>query len=232
MENWEIKRRKELDEQLKDKLYTIDSGGGMVMRTGKGGFIDFQIELERQSKNYIDTTQKLYNTYTQDKFRELIETITYLSMEQIIKNIRVSADTLSKNLLALRTCQIPSCLCESQSKEIVNCKNSILLGKAWLGKMLGELGTPSPYQNEGKRKTVRDIEPTADTGKFEKITGKNEIELIDLFRNHLESIIVSVKDIDTKSTREFAIARTNAYTHFCEAKFWLGFDLQRIKEKG
>ena len=33
-------------------------------------------------------------------------------------------------------------------------------------------------------------------------------------------------------SREFAIARTNCYTHLCEARFWLGFELQRIKEEG
>lgn len=174
---------------------------------------------------------KLYNTYTQDKFRELIETITYTSMEQIIKNMRVSADTLSKNVRSLGSCLLPNCNCNSLSKEVTNCQESILLGKAWLGIILSELGTNNPYKNEGFRKTVSDIEPTADTGVAVSYIGKNNIEKIDIIRNDLKNIIEAIKLIESKSTKEFAIARTNAYNHFCEAKFWLGFELQRIKEE-
>jgi hypothetical protein len=32
-------------------------------------------------------------------------------------------------------------------------------------------------------------------------------------------------------TREFAIARTNSYNYLSEARLWLGFELQRIKEQ-
>jgi hypothetical protein len=40
------------------------------------------------------------------------------------------------------------------------------------------------------------------------------------------------KEIPTKDlSREFAIARTNCYTHLCEARFWLGFECERIKNE-
>ncbi len=46
--------------------------------------------------------------------------------------------------------------------ELKDCKKSLMLSKARIGKMLGCLGEPTPYQNDGKRKSIEDIEPVAD----------------------------------------------------------------------
>jgi hypothetical protein len=53
------------------------------------------------------------------------------------------------------------------SKEILETVKSLYLAKAWLGKVLGELGAENPYKSGYK--TVEDIEPTADVFKVEKI---------------------------------------------------------------
>ena len=42
-------------------------------------------------------------------------------------------------------------------------ESSLRLAKAWLGAMLGELGKESPYRNDGKRETAKDVEPAAET---------------------------------------------------------------------
>ncbi len=95
-----------------------------------------------------------------------------------------------------------------------------------------------------------DIEPTADvnnkikTGEnFNSISeavnnhwsNKNQIEKVDWLREEIEKITKEVSNWYTHTpvpSREFAIARTNAYNYLCEARFWLGFELQRTKEQG
>lgn len=140
----------------------------------------------------------------------------------------------------------------TQSNEIQKCYDSLILAKAWLGKMLGELGEATPYANDGNRKEVKDIEPAADTyevklattqvgeisvsyPEYSALLGMNHIEKVDWLRTEIEKVINEVKQIGNAPNppmlnREISIARTNAYNHLCEARFWLGFELQRIKE--
>lgn len=133
-----------------------------------------------------------------------------------------------------------------QSNEIKKCYDSLILAKAWLGKILGELGESTPYTNDGNRKTVEDIEPTADKNTMIEVNtnkpvleeygwkSKSYIEKIDWLRQEIQLIVNIVKDIyisNYQVSREFNIARTNSYNHLCEARFWLGFELQRIKEQ-
>lgn len=158
------------------------------------------------------------------------------------------------------------------SKEIEKAVDSLYLAKAWLGKVLGELGEETPYKNDGNRKEVKDIEPTADKYSFNKIplednsikdyfsvtdipsilwSEKSHIEKVDFLRQEIEKVIKEVKEIpvgenikiidvqgvlperfEFKSfSREFAIARTNCYNHLSEARFWLGFELERLKNE-
>lgn len=148
------------------------------------------------------------------------------------------------------------------SNEINKTYDSLILAKAWLGKVLGELGTESPYKSGYK--TVSDIEPTADIAELiendfiqypteqnkkgsvfidkpridleftsEEWQTKSHIEKVDWLRTEIESIINEIKKLDKSCapSREFAIARTNTFTHLSEARFWLGFELQRIKKQ-
>ena len=122
------------------------------------------------------------------------------------------------------------------SKEIKKSVDSLYMAKAWLGKVMGELGVESPYKSGYKTKA--DIEPTADVapkGKFaDYFTLTNHIEKVDYLRTQIDSLVKEVKELDlnleVRLSREFAIARTNAYNYLCEARFHLGFELQRIKE--
>ena len=127
----------------------------------------------------------------------------------------------------------------SASQEIKNAAHSLIYAKAWLGKVLGELGAENPYKSGYK--TVADIEPTADSLKFppheDFLYGKwgkmNHIEKVDWLRTEIENCIKFTKTIGQISTnsftKEFNIARTNAYNYLCEARFALGFELERIK---
>ena len=137
----------------------------------------------------------------------------------------------------------------NENSHIKNCHHKLLYAKAWLGKCLGELGVPTPYKNDGNRKSVEDIEETAD--KVTQVVGfpKNHhlderievkdrgkelthIEKVDWLRQEIEIVVNEIKDINTQGqNREFAIARTNAYNYACEARFELGFELERLRNE-
>ncbi|HMT01690.1 MAG TPA: hypothetical protein PKD00_00030 [Burkholderiales bacterium] len=143
-------------------------------------------------------------------------------------------------------------------KEIEKCYDNLILAKAWLGVCIQELGESTPYANDGKRKTVEDIEPAADTDKKVKFPynhhlnknlevkdrGKelNHIEKVDWIREEINQIIYHFQGAminwsEFNSVLEFKLSQGKitslgdfVYQHLCEARFWLGFELQRIKE--
>ena len=184
-------------------------------------------------------------------------------MKEQVKELRVKIDglyQLTKELkpfwnLSNDELRLLSVAKDFETKEIKNAAHSLIYAKAWLGKVLGELGTENPYKSGYK--TVADIEPTADkaTGGRDPYSqvidwdSSNHIIRVDWLRTEIEKLVVEVKEIPTGETiriidvneglpetqrfnafsREFAIARTNCYTHLSEARFALGFELERIK---
>ena len=123
----------------------------------------------------------------------------------------------------------------TQYKEIEDAAKSLLLAKAWLGKLLGELCSENPY-SDGK-KEVKDIEPTADTHwqkdwddlydvNGSKVVNLTHIQKVDWIRSEIQSII------DELDSRAFLSRnKNNAHDHLCEAKMWLGFEFKRIKDE-
>ena len=127
-----------------------------------------------------------------------------------------------------------------QSEQIKKCHDSLILAKAWLGKVLGEIGESTPYANDGKRKTVEDIEPTAgksdgSRNSFKQVINwesANHIEKVDWLREEIKSIFHL--DIDIEQLHSYGIDCVIYFQHFqkelSEARFWLGFELERIRE--
>jgi len=207
-------------------------------------------------------------------------------MKEQIKQLRVKLDGLAQLTKELKPIVIREQLGldgkyfndYKNTVQIEKAYDSLILAKAWLGKVLGELNPKyciaeydifqhikkiveygddvdfltlkakelgqnysvivnTPYANDGNRKTVEDIEPTQDvSGPVLVFEDFNHIEKVDWLRQEIEKLINIVKQIslaqqpDILFSREFSIARTNSYNHLCEARFWLGFELQRIKE--
>jgi hypothetical protein len=139
------------------------------------------------------------------------------------------------------------------SKEIDKAVDSLYLAKAWLGKVLGELGADNPYKSGYK--TKEDIEPTADTANLDKESKlfynsdnsvlrdavlteddwnkKNHIEKVDWLRTEISfissyetgSIFYFNEEMYPNANRYF----NNYMDYMSEARFWLGFELERIK---
>lgn len=159
-------------------------------------------------------------------------------MQERIKEIRVNIDGLYQLTKELKPLQMQGgYLAMVNSKQIEDAAHSLIYAKAWLGKVLGELGTENPYKSGYK--TVSDIEPTADVADNLQsspviiFAEMNHIEKVDWLRTEIEKVVNSIKNLgrttEMSFTKEFNIARTNAYNHLCEARFALGFELERIK---
>lgn len=154
-------------------------------------------------------------------------------MQEKVKQLRINIDALAQLTGELNCYNHET---TTLSKEVFHSKESLYMAKAWLGKVMEELGVESPYKSGYK--TKQDIEPTADVapkGTFaDYLTLTNHIEKVDYLRTQIESLVKEVKELDlnleVRLSREFAIARTNAYNYLCEARFHLGFELQRIKK--
>ncbi len=131
---------------------------------------------------------------------------------------------------------------DRNSKQINKAYDSLILAKAWLGKILGELGEESPYANDGKRKDVGDIEPTADTNWLKDNIDelgtdwhqRNHIEKVDWLRKEIKDCGKDtndiIREIDKLQEGGYELIYHNIHTHLTEAKMWLEFELERIKE--
>lgn len=174
-------------------------------------------------------------------------------MKEQIKELRVKIDGLSQLTKELKPwLQEGISIIESiqihalgTTKEIEKTYDSLILAKAWLGKVLEELGENTPYINDGKRKTVKDIEPASDTSSLKETLNTNNpglkwfekdlthIEKVDWLRQEIRNVQKEIHNVSDCGTPISGLLAWNfIYQHLCEARFWLEFELQRIKENG
>jgi len=164
-------------------------------------------------------------------------------MKEQIKQLRVKIDGLSQLTKELRSNKNSSNWRAFHTRETEKCYDSLLLAKAWLGKVLEELGEPTPYANDGNRKTVEDIEPAADKAKEvtdypiapdnwgEGPVTASHIEKVDWLRQEIEKIQKEAHNIQDCGTPISGLLAWNfVYQNLFQARFWLGFELQRVKE--
>lgn len=143
-------------------------------------------------------------------------------MKDQIKNLRLGIDSLAQFTGNIHT-------------------DTLFFAKAWLGKLLGEFSdSPSPYK-DGK-KSIGDIEPTSDRFIQEESPvdtifstrdwdPMNKVERIDYLRVSIGKLSEIVRVLtDLPSSREAAICRTQAWVYLCEARFYLGFELESMRE--
>jgi len=145
-----------------------------------------------------------------------------------IKFIRVRIDSLAQLTERLGDPNL--------SRQLQMATDKLFFGKAWLGKLLGEIGVYSPYPNDGSRKTVADIEPTADHTKEVNVpasfTDGSQVEKVDFIRQEIGemcSVVFDIKAGGAMLSHKGDIFTTESYTALCEARFWLGFELERIR---
>jgi len=175
-------------------------------------------------------------------------------MKNKIKELRIKIDGLAQLVKELKP-MIANGQIYCHSYETRETYDKLILAKAWLGKILQELGEETPYKNDGNRKTVEDIEETADTAKqeipysyYHESKSKNiddiypdwhelnHIEKVDWLREEIKNIMDKLHN-----TGFYGISFTNDqmgdnycnyfYQHLLEARFWLGFELSRCRDE-
>lgn len=215
-------------------------------------------------------------------------------MKDQIKELRVKIDglaQLTKELKVLLGYSFDKTEVYGNTKEIEKATDSLYLAKAWLGKVLGELGNENPYQvkievtqewiedyeGSGKwnsyvgwetdneiniidkniivtdtdkhghpikgyyiagYKTKEDIVPTQDVAGIDDMLegGKpaydyynmNHIEKVDWLRTEIQKLIDDSPNFSEKHDY-IELEQGFVYKCLCEAKFWLGFELGRVK---
>lgn len=156
-----------------------------------------------------------------------------------IKDLRVEIDGLAGLAFDLKPNVTPNPVLNFNSKEISDCVHSLKYAKAWLGKVMESLGSQTPYSNDGKRKTVEDIEKPADLANREpgemprqdRYCDKNHIEKVDWLRQSIKELHKQVVGIALAEDKGITGLLFRVMDHLTEARFALGFELQRIKEK-
>lgn len=178
-------------------------------------------------------------------------------MKEHLKRERVNIDGLARLVKNLKPCPEENYLKKDtesayyahyNSKEIDKSVDCLLLAKAWLGKCLEYTGEESPYKSDYK--TKEDIVPTADVNFApEMLAGYEEntphIEKVQYLRAEIEKLVNFVLNLDlskieknitpdewleTKEVKQIMQTRNKSKEYLIEAKFWLGWELQRIKE--
>lgn len=163
-------------------------------------------------------------------------------MKEQIKNLILEIDLdleLMKGLGINASHQLLKDWRTNNTNEVVKAIDCMLLGKAYLGKTLGELGVETPYKLDGKRETIVDIEPAANKAEIAEGTYQDQktlsyIKRVDNYRQDIEKLANKV--MEYKTTPEFKwsykanIYTTSAFQYLTEARFWLGFELGRIRE--
>ena len=149
-------------------------------------------------------------------------------MKDRVKELRLDIDKLASVTGEIQKTQ--------NSEEVLNAQSSLFFAKAWLGKILGGLGNPSPYTKDGKRNSIEDIEPTAEKAHSveppEEFKEFNYVQKIDWMRQEIGKQVDKIEAMDFQGGRKQNLAKENVYTELCEARFWLGFELQRLRENG
>lgn len=148
-----------------------------------------------------------------------------------IKEIRQNLDQLSK--LAHKTGGVSKF---EPSENLKKVSKQLLFAKAWLGKCLGYMGNSTPYLNDGKRKSVKDIEPTDDeTVCFvsDDWYEKDYVERIDIMRTMIKQNIGLVEEIMNDVPNKWLVNASvaNAWTYLNNASMQCGFELQRLREE-
>jgi hypothetical protein len=166
-------------------------------------------------------------------------------MKEQIKNLRIKIDGLAQLTKELKPVSTSKWVNPNEyyvymdnSQEINKATDSLYLAKAWLGKVLGELGTENPYGSGYKTKedivSTQDvciIPEMSDIHQADKYNNGNHIEKVDCLRIEIQLLITELNEIQNLEQGPITglLAWNFIYQHLCEARFWLGFEMERIK---
>jgi len=138
-------------------------------------------------------------------------------MEQLVRELRIKIDTLINSVKLLNS-----------SREVSLCHTDLQRGKHWLGLVLKELGTKTPYPGSSDPK-IEIIEPQAE---HTTSTIKLRAAIEDVMADY-QPIIEAGKEHEGLANNESDMwleYLSLSHTAMIESKLWLGWELNRIHE--
>lgn len=211
------------------------------------GGIDTPLENEEEAKPFDKAPLECSNNETDDlensdkllKEKEDLEKPDQEAKERLameIKNLRERADWMQQVLSG------------SEHLNSDSFKKSFAKGRAWLGKLLGAIGNPNPY--DVKITYPKDIPATADTVKdLKRIEtlqkSKREFGMLGQLdaileaREGLKSFCDAIDNLnieyygnleDLDSVVKAGTCKTLAWSNLCEANFELGYLLSTLRK--
>lgn len=120
-----------------------------------------------------------------------------------------------------------------------NSYTSLFKSKAWLGKLLGELGAVNPYETKEPVTNSKDIPPTAevaevDPQEFYNFRLLSDVEKLYDLRKKISEVNNIFSEIDfigvkIENKELVSVCLTQAYVHSCESNFELGILLSKLR---
>lgn len=159
-----------------------------------------------------------------------------------IKVLRQHLDgilTLSECVLSVKPAVYGDNISSFPYFELVCYKQSLMMGRAWLGKALGALGEETPYKNDGKRETKADIEPATDLcspKEFDPVEFAQHtyVYQIDKLREMIKIVVEDlgnpIADFRNKYYN-YALCMQRSNQHLEEARMWLGYALGVLRDQ-
>lgn len=122
--------------------------------------------------------------------------------------------------------------CEESSRPLSSAYTAAEKARMWLGEALAETGAVNPYPDSLNPEN-ENIADQADTAEQEFTPGDgSHIKFVKELRAHLVEITERCRqEIVTGSRKQFyRVAVSQAYVELCNARMWLGAELNRIHE--
>lgn len=140
--------------------------------------------------------------------------------EQTVRTWRLQIDGLTTSVKLELT----------PSREVSLCITSLQKAKAWLGETLKAIGTANPYP-ESSNPESKKIEPQAEHGGDREtfVRFPTQLERVKAMRGAVQNVIDAVRPDGDIATGTGAWQRDTAYMNLIEAKYWLGWELDRIR---
>lgn len=127
---------------------------------------------------------------------------------------------------------------EKWSAETTLAYRSLQMAKAHLGKALGEMGTPDPYAHAAAKRQIqgtRDIPEEAERAEEPFPLTGDRLRDTDALRSEIGGVLGDVRRLfrevaETSASGVVFDYLTWSEQHLIEARFWLGYELGRLRD--
>lgn len=122
------------------------------------------------------------------------------------------------------------------SRELSTSRTKAQEAAMWAGKLIGIInGNSSPYKNDGKRRSIKDIEKRVDNVEETFPMSGEKVSKVDTLREvakklleHVLEMEISYRGLHDDVERDMVVI--TLYQKISEIRFWLGMELGRMRD--